>query len=113
MWLFVYLMLISSYRRYLPTLEIITKNMELSLETLAQTIFFADKTFKDRLRKYFDDTHGVKINFVSTTESGARCMIKLIGEQDSVDNAAEELLNLCSLMHTISFDKTAGQKFFF
>jgi hypothetical protein len=94
-------------------MEIITKSMELSLEILAQTIFFADKTFKDRLRAYFDDTHDVKIKFEPTTESRTRCMIKLIGEQDSVDKASTELLNLCSLMRTMTFDKTTGQKFFF
>jgi hypothetical protein len=94
-------------------MEIISKDVTLSIETPAQKTFFADKTFENRLRTYFNGAHNVTMNIGHTTGNSTSRMIRIIGEQNSVDKASEELSNLLSLMHTMTFDTKTGQKRFF
>jgi hypothetical protein len=113
MCLFFYLMIISPYCRHVTSMEIISKDVTLSIETPAQKTFFADETFENRLRTYFNGAHNVTMNIGHTTGNSTSRMIRIIGEQNSIDKASEELSNLLLLMHTITFDKITGQKSFF
>jgi hypothetical protein len=92
--------------------EVITQNITLPINTPAQIALFADKPFENHLQIYFNKTYNTKLNIEPTTGNNKRPIIKLVGQQNAVDKALEELLALISLFRTKTFDEMTGQKCF-
>jgi len=92
--------------------EIITQVMTLSLDTPAQVALFSEKTVENCLQTYFDQTYHTKLNIELTKDNNRRRIVKMIGRQNSVDEALEELLSLISLFCTKTFKEKTGQRLF-
>lgn len=83
--------------------------MTLPFYTPAQVALFSDNTVENCLQTYFNQTYNTKLNIELTTDNSRRRIVKIMGRQNSVDEALEELLSLISLFRTETFKETTGQ----
>ena len=73
---------------------------------------FTDKTFENKLQIYFSETFKVKLNIELMPANNKRSVVKITGQQSSVDDALKELFTLISLCRTMTFHGMTGQKRF-
>ncbi len=83
--------------------------MTLPFNTPAQVALFSDNTVENCLQTYFNQTNNTKLNIELTKDNSKRRIVKIMGRQNSVDEALEELLSLISLFRTETFKETTGQ----
>jgi hypothetical protein len=84
--------------------------MALPINTPAQAALFSDKTVENCLQTYFNKTYSIKLNFELTTDNSSRRIVKIVGQQNSISAALEDLLTLMTLFRTRTFKDINGQK---
>jgi hypothetical protein len=84
--------------------------MILPINTPAQAALFSDKTVENCLQTYFNKTYSIKLNFELTTDNSSRRIVKIVGRQNSISAALEDLLTLMTLFRTKTFKDINGQK---
>lgn len=102
-----------------PSLSTLSSNIHTSnfpVTTSEQMSMFSIKIFEDRLEEYLKETFNIKIiierNIINNKfkEEKSHIIIKLIGQQNNIDNAFKDLMNLFLSLRTRKFDDKTGNK---